>query len=112
MLNIIPPNQINLSLIMLLENSKYVEYKNGEYQLTSFGFQYILKDTPSQIQSILLNYIRTAERSGRNIVEILQLILNLALADPKHVSQVFIFISIWVVLQADVSWQWKPKCHS
>ena len=48
MLNIIPPNQmINQSLIKLLEKSKYVEYKNGEYQLTSFGFQYILKDTPS-----------------------------------------------------------------
>ena len=106
MLNIIPPNQmINPSLIKLLEKSKYVEYKNGEYQLTSFGFQYILKDTPSQIQSILLNYIRTAESSSRNIVEILQLIFNLALADPKHVSQVFLLISIWVVLQTKGSWQ-------
>ncbi|CDW73476.1 tfiih and nucleotide excision repair factor 3 complexes subunit [Stylonychia lemnae] len=49
--------------------ARYIEFdvRISQYQLTVNGFQYILMDTPSQVQNILLNYIQTAQQSGRDV---------------------------------------------
>lgn len=71
------------------------------YNLSSTGFHYVLLDTPTQVHSILQNYIKfiherekrdrekrekefVTEASGADItVELIKIILNFALSEPE-----------------------------
>jgi hypothetical protein len=90
----------NRSIIELLERAKYVDRKQqvnqmmgmpsqqGMSHLTVNGFQYILQDTPLQVQSLLLNYLLTSEERGKSVVEVLSFIFALSLTETKSIYKV------------------------
>jgi hypothetical protein len=53
------------------------------------GFQFILMDTASQVQNLILNYITMIEKGGAagiSVVQLFQFIFSLSLTEPRTVS--------------------------
>ncbi|OLY81319.1 RNA polymerase II transcription factor B subunit 2 [Smittium mucronatum] len=67
----------NKSVLQLLRKSGLVTNSNGENQISSKGFQFLLQDICSQIWIILLQYLNMQEDGESDIVSVLGLFFQL-----------------------------------
>ena len=92
MLDLVPENKMNANIVTLLRHAKYVEQKllnpqdilhvqtASSNQLTVNGFQFVLMDSASQAQHLLLNYIQMLAEAN-TVVDLIQFIFTLSLTE-------------------------------
>ncbi|XP_018103697.1 general transcription factor IIH subunit 4 S homeolog isoform X1 [Xenopus laevis] len=74
-----PSAAVSQDLAQLLIQAGLMKNESGEAPcISSAGFQFLLLDTPSQLWYFMLQYLKSAESRGMNLVEILSFMFQLS----------------------------------